>query len=333
MDKQMILITGGAGYIGSHTNKELWKQGYSTIVLDNLCTGHRRLARWGEFVLGDLKDINQLRLIFSKYPISAVLHFAAHSYVGESVTHPEKYYSNNLANTLNLLSVMKEFQVKYIVFSSTCSTYGEPKQIPITESHSQNPINPYGMSKWMIERMLEDFHKAYKMEYICLRYFNAAGADDDAEIGEIHDPETHLIPLILDVALGKRSQISIFGTDYATPDGTCIRDYIHVTDLAQAHILALKYLLVGGESDCFNLGSEKGYSVKEVIQCVEKITNCSIPSLATARREGDPAQLISSSQKSRQILNWQPKYGLEKIIQTAWRWHKNLGKNGNKING
>ena len=262
----MILIVGGAGYIGSHLNKEISKKGIKTVIFDNLSYGHRDFVKWGTFEKGDLGNIEDIRSVFRKYPIEAVMHFAAFTYVGESVEDPQKYYLNNVKNTLNLLQVMLEENVKYFVFSSTCATYGNPVEIPITENHPQNPINPYGKGKLIVETVLKDYSDAYGLKYASLRYFNAAGADPDGDVGELHDPETHLIPLILDVAAGKREDIKIFGTDYDTPDGTCIRDYIHVTDLAEAHILALEYLQNGGKSDFFNLGNGNGFSVKEVIE-------------------------------------------------------------------
>ena len=240
MDKY-VLITGGAGYIGSHTNKELFKKGYETLVLDNLIYGHKDFLKWGEFILGDLNNIEHLRLVFKNYNIEAVMHFAAFAYVGESVENPQKYYINNVNNTLNLLQVMNEYQCKYFIFSSTCATYGNPITPLIDEEHPQNPINPYGKSKLMVENILEDFSNAYGINYISLRYFNAAGADIDCEVGEKHDPETHLIPLVIDAALKKRENIKVFGTDFDTEDGSAIRDYIHVSDLADAHILALEY--------------------------------------------------------------------------------------------
>lgn len=321
----MILITGGAGYIGSHVNKELYKKGYETVVLDNLIYGHREFVKWGEFILGDLEDTNLLRLVFRKYPIKAVMHFAAFAYVGESVKDPQKYYLNNVKNTLSLLQVMLEHGVEYFIFSSTCATYGIPSEIPIPEDHSQNPINPYGKSKLMIEKILEDYSKAYGLKYVSLRYFNAAGADPDCEIGEWHEPETHLIPLVLDVAIGKSEAIKIFGTDYPTPDGTCVRDYIHVTDLANAHILALEYLFKEGKSDVFNLGNGNGFSVKQVIQAAEDITKRKINSIEWERRPGDPPVLVGSSEKAKRVLRWEPRYyELSVIIETAWEWHKKL---------
>jgi len=321
----MILITGGAGYIGSHVNKELYKRGYKTAVFDNLIYGHKEFIKWGDFILGDLENINQLKLLFKKYPIKAVMDFAAFAYVGESVKNPQKYYINNVKNTLNLLEVMLENKVKYFIFSSTCATYGIPIEIPISENHPQNPVNPYGQSKLIIEKILKDYDDAYGLKYISLRYFNAAGADPDCEIGEWHNPETHLIPLVLNVAIGKRKEIEIFGTDYNTPDKTCIRDYIHVTDLAKAHILALEYLLNKGKSEIFNLGNGNGFSVKEVIEVSKEITKKRIPVIEGDRRPGDPPILIGKAEKAKKILNWQPDYGnLYTIIETAWNWHKNL---------
>lgn len=321
----MILIVGGAGYIGSHLNKEINKKGIETVIFDNLSYGHIDFVKWGTFQKGDLGNIEDIRAVFKKYPIEAVMHFAAFTYVGESVEDPQKYYQNNVKNTLNLLQVMLEENVKYFVFSSTCATYGNPVEIPITESHPQNPINPYGKGKLMVETVLKDYSDAYGLKYASLRYFNAAGADPDGEVGELHDPETHLIPLILDVAAGRRKDIKIFGTDYDTPDGTCIRDYIHVTDLAEAHILALQYLQNGGESDFFNLGNGNGFSVKEVIETAEEITGKNIKAVEAERRAGDPPILVGSSQKAKETLNWNPKYDeLSKIIETAWNWHKKI---------
>ncbi len=321
----MILIVGGAGYIGSHLNKEINKKGIETVIFDNLSYGHRDFVKWGTFEKGDLGNIDDIRAVFKKYPIEAVMHFAAFTYVGESVEDPQKYYQNNVKNTLNLLQVMLEENVKYFVFSSTCATYGNPVEIPITENHPQDPINPYGKGKLMVETVLKDYSDAYGLKYASLRYFNAAGADPEGEVGELHDPETHLIPLILDVAAGRREDIKIFGTDYDTPDGTCIRDYIHVTDLAEAHILALEYLQNGGESDFFNLGNGNGFSVKEVIETAEEITGKNIKAVEAERRAGDPPILVGSSTKAKETLNWNPKYDeLSKIIETAWNWHKKI---------
>ena len=319
----MILIAGGAGYIGSHANKLFNQRGHATVIFDNLSYGHRSFVKWGDFVLGDLADCDQLRLCFRQYPIEAVMHFCAFAYVGESVADPAKYYRNNVMNTLNLLDAMREFHVPFIIFSSTCSTYGVPKRIPLTEDHPQTPINPYGWSKFMIEQILKDYEHAYGIKHVNLRYFNAAGADPDAEVGERHDPETHLIPLVLDAAAGKRPDVKIFGTDYDTHDGTCVRDYIHVTDLADAHILALDYLRNGGPSDSFNLGNGNGFSVREVIRMAENVTGTAIERIETNRRAGDPPVLIGSALKARNVLGWRPQFAdLAKIIETAWRWHQ-----------
>ena len=319
----MILILGGAGYIGSHTNKLLSKNGYKTIVYDNLTYGHKSAVKWGEFILGDLDDVDELTNVFSKYDIKAVMHFAAFAYIGESVENPEKYYINNVSNTLNLLKVMNNFGCKKIIFSSTCATYGNPQYVPIDENHLQSPINPYGRSKLMIENILQDYNNAYDMKYISLRYFNAAGADIDCEIGEDHDPETHLIPLALDAAIGKREDIKLFGSDYETNDGSAIRDYIHVADIAQALMLAFEYLERGGSSDSFNLGNGEGYSVIEIIDAVKRVTKKDFKVTLRDKRVGDPARLIGDASKAKDILKWKPKYcEIEKIIQTAWDWHQ-----------
>jgi len=327
MNDGYVLIVGGAGYIGSHLTKELYKKGYDVIVVDNLSNGHIEFAKWGIFIPADIGNKEQLRLIFKKYKITAVLHFAALIEVGESVIDPEKYYYNNVSYTLNLLSVMKEFNVMNFIFSSTCATYGEPQYIPLDEKHSQAPINPYGASKFMVEQMVKDFHSSYGMNYAIPRYFNASGADADNEIGEWHNPESHLIPLILDAAMGVRDNIKIFGTDYDTPDGTCIRDYIHVTDLADAHILALEHLQKGGESLFFNLGNGNGFSVKEVIEKAREVTGKNITAIEENRRAGDPPQLVGSADVARNTLGWKPKYdSLEYILETAWNWHQKLYK-------
>lgn len=317
-----ILICGGAGYIGSHVNKLLHQQGYETIIFDNLIYGHREAVKWGEFVQGDMKNTGELDSVFMSNRIDAVLHFAAYAYVGESVTEPEKYYFNNVCNTLNLLNVMKKNHCKKIVFSSTCATYGMPEITPITEDMEQDPINPYGATKLMVERILRDYHDAYGLEYAVLRYFNAAGADPDGELGESHNPETHIIPLVLDAASGDREDIKVFGTDYDTPDGSCIRDYIHVSDLADAHLAALQYLERGGKSDFFNLGNEKGTSVLEIIDAVKKVTGRNFIVTYADRREGDPPKLVGSRKKAEEVLGWEPKYDkIDTIIRHAWQWH------------
>lgn len=320
----MILITGGAGYIGSHCTLDLTRAGYECVVLDNLSYGHEEALQTSHFCKVDLSNIDEIREVFKTYPIEAVIHFAAFAYVGESVENPQKYYYNNVVNTLNLLNVMLENNVKKIVFSSTCATYGNPEYTPIDEKHQQNPINPYGTTKLMIEKILQDYDKAYGLKYIALRYFNASGADNDANIGESHSPETHLIPLVLEVASGKRDCIKVFGDDYDTPDGTCIRDYIHVNDLAKAHRIALEKLIGGANSDFYNLGTGKGHSVKEIIDESEKITGKSINKEIIERREGDPPTLVADNKKAKEILGWNPEFTeIKDIIKTAWNWELN----------
>jgi len=323
----MIFIAGGAGYIGSHVNKLLSEKNYKTIVFDNLIYGHKEFLKWGSFIEGDLGNLESIREVFQNNQIKAVMHFSSYAYVGESMEDPEKYYYNNVVNTLNLLKVMKEFGVQYFVFSSSCATYGNPLELPIAENHPQNPINPYGQTKLMVEKILFDYSRAYEFKYISLRYFNAAGADPDGLIGEWHNPETHLIPIILDVAMGNRENVEIYGTDYNTEDGTCIRDYIHVNDLSNAHILALGYLFNGGKSEIFNLGNGKGYSVLEVIDCIRKVTGKKISAIKAKRRIGDPAILIGGVKKAEELLGWKQKFSdLEIIIKTAWDWHQRLHK-------
>lgn len=320
-----ILVTGGAGYIGSHTVKLLLSKGYDILVFDNLVYGHRDIVeKLGvKFIEGDLCDRTLLEKVFRENYIEAVIHFAAYAYVGESMENPAKYYRNNVVYTLNLLEAMEKAGVRKIVFSSTCATYGIPDEVPIPETHPQNPINPYGYTKLVVERMLQDFQRAYGWEYVAFRYFNAAGADSEGLIGEDHDPEPHLIPLVLYAALGKRDSVSILGDDYPTPDGTCIRDYIHVEDLGEAHFLGLEYLLNGGKSEVFNLGNGNGFSVKEVINTAKKVTQKDFTVKNAPRRPGDPPMLVGSGEKARKILNWQPKYAdIETIITHAWRWHQ-----------
>lgn len=321
-----ILVTGGAGYIGSHSVLTLQKAGYEVIVLDNLVYGHQDLVEKVlkvKLIVGSTCDRALLQEIFANHQIDAVMHFAAYAYVGESVTQPAKYYDNNVVGTLTLLEAMLEANINKFVFSSTCATYGVPDAVPITEDQSQNPINPYGATKLMVERILHDFNQAYDFRSVCLRYFNAAGADPEGNLGEDHNPETHLIPLVLQTALGHRESVSIFGTDYDTPDGSCIRDYIHVLDIAQAHILALKYLIDHGATDVFNLGNGSGFSVKEVIETARKITGKEIKAELSDRRPGDPPSLVGSSAKAKKILGWQPAYSnLDDIISHAWQWHQ-----------
>ncbi|HLO87494.1 MAG TPA: UDP-glucose 4-epimerase GalE [Nostocaceae cyanobacterium] len=325
-----ILVTGGAGYIGSHTVLALQQAGYEVIILDNLVYGHRDLVDQVlrvKLIEGDISDRSLLDDLFHTYNFTAVMHFSAYTYVGESVTDPIKYYRNNVLGTFTLLEAMLAANVKKFVFSSTCATYGVPKFLPLTEDHPQNPINPYGATKLMVERILADFDVAYGLKSVLFRYFNAAGADPSGLLGEDHNPESHLIPLVLLTALGKREAISIFGTDYDTPDGTCIRDYIHVNDLADAHVLGLKYLLNGGESEVFNLGNGNGFSVREVIAAAEEVTGLEIPVKECDRRPGDSPILIGSSEKAKTILNWQPRYlDIKDIVAHAWQWHQKRHK-------
>lgn len=320
-----ILVLGGAGYIGSHTALELVKAGNEVVIADNLVTGYRKAIPEGaKFYEGDLRDSDFLDNLFHQEKIDAVIHFAAYSLVGESITNPLKYYDNNLYGTKVLLEAMVKNNVGKIVFSSTAATYGEPENIPILETDRTCPTNPYGETKLAMEKMFKWTAEAHGLRYVSLRYFNACGADESGTIGEAHNPESHLIPLILQVPNGKRETISIYGTDYDTPDGTCIRDYIHVTDLAQAHILAVKYLANGGKSDIFNLGNGVGYSVREVIETARKVTGHPIPATESSRRAGDPARLVASSEKAKSVLGWKPVHdSLEEIIASAWNWHKN----------
>lgn len=323
MSNPKILVTGGAGYIGSHTVRLLANQGYSLIVVDNLIYGHREaiLSPDVELVEGDLGDKVLMNRIFSDNEIEAVLHFAAYAYVGESVTDPEKYYQNNIGAPLNLLEVMRKNDCKKFIFSSTCATYGNPEYIPIDENHPQNPINPYGKSKKMLEAVLKDYASAYGFRYVFLRYFNAAGASLDGKIGEDHDPETHLIPLILDAVTGDRENITVFGTDYDTPDGTAIRDYIHVVDLAKAHLLAVEHLKDSGNSLICNLGTGNGNSVKEVIASVERVTGKSVPTIYGGRRAGDPPRLVADPSFARKTLGWEAEFkDIDQIVASAWKW-------------
>ncbi|WP_409304264.1 UDP-glucose 4-epimerase GalE [Peribacillus sp. SCS-155] len=318
-----ILVTGGAGYIGSHTVAELLVRGEEVVVIDNLKTGHTGSVTGGIYYNGDLRDSSYLDQVFTKHDIEAVIHFAASSLVGESVKNPLEYYENNLIASHTLVSAMLAHDVKKIVFSSTAATYGEPEQIPIQEEDPTNPTSPYGETKLAMEKMFRWCDVAYGLKSISLRYFNAAGAHPDGMIGEDHSPESHLIPIILQVALGQRESIAIFGDDYPTDDGTCIRDYIHVMDLANAHWLALEHLRNNNVSDLFNLGNGLGFSVKEVINTSRKVTGHPIPEIVEQRRAGDPAVLIASSEKAQQVLGWKPKYNdLQTIIETAWKWHK-----------
>jgi len=319
-----VLVTGGAGYIGSHTVLELLKRGEQVVIVDNLSKGHRKAILGGKFYCGDLRDPEFLNRVFKENEIEAVIHFAAFSLVGESMQVPLDYYDNNFLSGLNLLKKMNECGIKKFIFSSTAATYGEPDNIPILETDSTKPTNPYGEVKLSFEKMLKWSDSAYGIKYVSLRYFNASGADESGSIGEDHKPESHLIPIILQVALGQRKYITVFGDDYNTEDGTCVRDYIHVTDLSHAHILALEKLRSGGESSIYNLGSGKGFSVKQIIEKAREVTGAAIPEIIGKRRAGDPAILIASSDKIKRELGWTPHFDdVGKIIETAWNWHKN----------
>lgn len=320
----MLLVTGGAGYIGSHVALELRRRGRETLIFDDLSKGHRDLAGDAPFEEGDLKNLSRVREIFAKYPIEGVLHFAAKSLVGESMAMPMDYYRNNVVGTINLLTAMEEHGVKRMVFSSTAAVYGEPETTPIYEDAVLKPTNVYGDTKLFIESMLKNLHRAEGLCSISLRYFNAAGADPSGEVGEDHTPETHLIPIALDVALGKREKLQIFGNDYPTPDGTCLRDYVHVTDLSAAHVKAIERLEAGkGGCEAFNLGNGRGFSVLEIIEAVRKVTGRPIPVEFSGRRPGDPAVLVASSRRAEETFGWQRAYpGIEEIVSTAWHWHK-----------
>lgn len=318
-----ILVTGGAGYIGSHMVAALGEQGFDVLIYDNLSTGHRDAVLSGKLVVGDLQDRRLLTSTLREFKPDAVMHFAAFIQVGESVNEPLKYYQNNAANAINLLDAMMDQGIRNFIFSSTAAVYGHPSTVPITEETALNPINPYGWSKVFVERTLEDISRAKDFRYISLRYFNAAGADPLARIGERHEPETHLIPLILKAAKGEREHIAIHGTDYDTPDGTCVRDYVHISDLVDAHILALTHLSSGGKSDRFNCGYGHGYSVRDVVDIARKVTGINFPVKESQRREGDPPVLVAESSKIRKTLNWKPRYDdLNYIVKTAWEWEK-----------
>jgi UDP-glucose-4-epimerase GalE len=317
-----VLVTGGAGYIGSHTAKLLAQQGYEPIVLDNLSSGHRWATRWGRLVEGDLQDPTLIREAIGQFGVTAVLHFAAHIAVGESVENPQKYFWNNVVNTLRVLDAMLDRQVKHIVFSSSAAVYGDPETVPIPEDHPLHPTSPYGESKLFIEHILKWYELAYGVRWMALRYFNAAGADPEGELGEEHDPETHLVPLVIQAALGRRPYVEIYGTDYSTPDGTAIRDYIDISDLAHAHVRALGYILEGGKSMALNLGTGKGHSVREVIATVERISETRPPTREAPRRAGDPPVLIADPTQAGRVLGWVPSHStLDSIVRSAWKWH------------
>jgi UDP-glucose 4-epimerase len=320
-----VLVTGGAGYIGSHTTKELLKQGFEVVVFDNLSSGNKEFVLGGGLIVGDLMDKAAIRKVFKSGDIAAVLHFASLIQVGESYVDPRKYYAQNLISSLNLLDVMLEAGVKSFIFSSSAAVYGTPRQIPIPEEHPLLPINPYGQTKFFVEKILQDFDRAYGLKFISLRYFNAAGADPDGTLGEMHNPETHLIPNIFSAIRGKKEYLEIYGTDFPTPDGTAIRDYIHVTDLAAAHVLALQRLLSSSMSESINLGTNRGYSVREIIAKAEEITGKKVPTKQRTRREGDVPVLLASKEKAERLLGWKLRYSkIETIIETAWKWHKKL---------
>lgn len=317
-----VLLTGGAGYVGSHTAKALAGAGFVPVVFDNFSNGHRSAVKWGPLVVGDLADGRLLREVIRKYEVQAVIHFAADAYVGESMSQPLKYFRNNIANSLSLLESLHDMRVRDVVFSSSCATYGIPTRIPIAEDHLQRPVNPYGESKLVVERMLQWCSGAYDLGWVALRYFNAAGADPAGEIGEWHDPETHLIPLVIQAATGERQAVEIFGNDYQTHDGTAVRDYVHVTDLADAHVRALGYLRRGGESRAFNLGTGEGHSIQEVVACAERVSSRRISVRYCPRRPGDPPILIADSRAAREMLGWRPTHSdLDMIIRSAWQWH------------
>lgn len=321
MVNRVVLVTGGAGYVGAHACKALHRAGYTPVVYDNLSRGSASAVRWGELERGDILDRERLALVLARYRPTAVLHFAALAYVSESVSDPAAYYRNNVAGTLTLLEAMLAGRIRRLVFSSTCATYGLPERLPLREDAPQRPINPYGASKLMVERMLRDFAAAHGLGAVALRYFNAAGSDIDGDIGEDHDPETHLVPLVLQAGSGTGPPVSIFGTDYDTPDGTCVRDYVHVSDLAEAHVLALRAIPDSGGFEAFNLGNERGFSVCEVVTAAGDVIGREIPCRLAPRRAGDPPILIADASRARRVLGWRPRHGsLDKIISTAWAW-------------
>ncbi|MGC1645226.1 MAG: UDP-glucose 4-epimerase GalE [Candidatus Sulfotelmatobacter sp.] len=325
MDKKRlsVLVVGGAGYIGSHAARELRRRGHNAIIYDNLCTGHQYLAEGFELIVGDISDAAKLNSVLQR--VDAVMHFAAHAYVGESVSNPRKYFQNNVADALSLLNAVIDSGVRKFIFSSTCATYGIPELVPITEKTPRLPINPYGATKLAFENALEAYGHAYGLHFVSFRYFNAAGADESGEIGEVHVPETHLIPSAFEAIHGERRELEIFGTDYPTPDGTCIRDYIHVNDLAEAHVLGVEYL-ENGSSTALNLGTGQGSSVREVISTIERITSRRLPQRVAPRREGDPPQLVADPSLAQKVLGWKARRSLHDIVATAWKWDQSHRK-------
>lgn len=320
-ERRVVLVTGGAGYVGSHACQALERCGYVPVAFDDLRTGYEASVRFGPLFIGSLASPDHIRAALAEHRPIAVMHFAASAYVGESVTDPARYYRNNVVNTLNLLDAMRDQGVSRLVFSSSCATYGVPEHLPINETHPQRPINPYGHSKLVVETMLANFDAAYGLRSVALRYFNAAGADPTGVIGENHDPETHLIPVAIQTALGQRPSLEVYGTDYPTPDGTAIRDYVHVTDLASAHVSALRYLVDGGSTTAFNLGVGHGHSVREVIDSVERVTGTRITVIERPRRQGDPPALVADATRAREALNWRPEHSdLDEIVDSAWAW-------------
>jgi UDP-glucose-4-epimerase GalE len=320
-----VLVVGGAGYIGSHAAHALKRQGYEAIIYDNLCTGYAELADGFELITGEMADITKLSAVLSR--VDAVMHFAAHAYVGESVQNPRKYFRNNLQDALTLLNAVVDSQVRKFIYSSTCAVYGTPEKIPIPESEKRAPLSPYGSSKLAFEFALEAYAQAYGIRYMSFRYFNAAGADESGSIGEMHDPEPHLIPVAFEAIYGKRPALDIFGADYPTPDGTCVRDYIHVNDLAEAHVLGMEGL-EKGSSGALNLGTGKGYSVREVIAAIERVTGRKVPTRLAQRRPGDPAELVADPSLAAKVLNWKARYSLEEIVSTAWKWAESQRSRG-----
>lgn len=324
---EAVLITGGAGYVGSHTCKALAASGYLPVTLDNLIYGHPWAVQWGPFIEGDITDVPVLDRIFSDYRPKAVIHFAAYAYVGESVEHPAKYYQNNVGGSITLLEAMRRHCCNNLIFSSSCATYGIPLQVPIPENHPQRPVNPYGRTKLMMEQIIQDYGSAYGIRYAILRYFNAAGADPEGQIGEDHNPETHLIPILLQTVQGLRPYTEVYGTDYDTPDGTAVRDYIHVTDLADAHVRSLQYLFQSGQNLCMNLGTGKGHSVMEVVEAVGQVTGKAVSYRTVGRRPGDPPALVARAEHACSVLGWKPAFiDIRETIETAWNWHESRTK-------